>query len=145
MRRFECNRCGTCCSHLLSNQGGLHYGMYLSPKEAELFPQEVISPLFRYGETIIAHQVTVNRCPHLNVDNGCAIYEKRPLLCRAFSLMNNDLLCPVIIAHKDKEWDMSVMQEELEALKEQYLEAEVLPEATGMYLIDKHEWIENKF
>jgi len=39
MRKFECNRCGTCYSHLQSFQDGLHYGMYLSPKEAELLPE----------------------------------------------------------------------------------------------------------
>ena len=118
--------------------------MYLFPKEAEVFPREVIAPLFRYGEVVIAYQVTVNRCPHLNVDNNCAIYEKRPLLCQAFPLMNNDLLCPIIIAHKDEDWDMSAMQGELEALKEQELEAELLPEATAMYLVDKCKWVENK-
>jgi len=144
MFKFECNKCGTCCSHLLSYQNGLHHGMYLSSKESELFPKEVVSPLFRYGETIIAYQVTVNRCPHLNDDNSCFIYERRPLFCRAFPLMNNDLLCPVIIKHKGEELDLSVMQGELRALKEQEQEAESMLEATGMYLIDKHEWIENK-
>jgi Fe-S-cluster containining protein len=145
MLRFKCNGCGKCCGHLLSYQDDLRFGLYLSPKEALLFPEECISPLFKYYNTIIAYQVSVDRCPHLTKDNKCAIYDNRPLTCQSFPMVSlvemAAELCPVTSAHKFEEWDLSVMQSEISAIKTQAEEAVVLPQATAMYLYDKKQWI----
>jgi Fe-S-cluster containining protein len=62
----------------------------LFPEEKMLFPKEYTSPCQGVGRTpdderfkIVNYQLTLNVCPHLD-DNVCRIYEKRPLICRAY-------------------------------------------------------------
>ncbi len=39
-------------------------------------------------ERIMSYQLGVNICPHITEKNSCKIYEKRPLICRAFPLIS---------------------------------------------------------
>jgi len=69
---------------------GQIHGLTIMPEERELFPAEIVKPMFRFrkrskhrsGE-IFMYQVDIIECPH-HVDNGCQIYEDRPQNCRAF-------------------------------------------------------------
>jgi Fe-S-cluster containining protein len=149
VRKFECIRCGKCCDHLLSFKDGFNFGLYLSPKESELFPKEIVLPLFRYESEIIAYQVGVDSCPHLSCQNElcfCKIYDQRPLTCRVFPMVSPvemaEIICPVTSPFVHEEWDLSNMQDSLDAFKEQEMEADALPYATAMYLIDKKIWLE---
>jgi Fe-S-cluster containining protein len=146
MRKFECIKCGKCCSHLIGFRDDVRFGMYLSPEEVKLFPSEMVIPLFRHKKKIIAYQLKEDHCPHLTADNLCEIYDKRPLLCRTFPMVSPTemaaQLCPVTSPYADEQWDLSNMQDSLKAFKEQEREAELLPDATAMFLIDKEWWVE---
>ncbi len=37
-------------------------------------------------ESVILYQLKANDCPYVNQNDKCVIYEKRPLVCRAFPL-----------------------------------------------------------
>jgi len=73
--------------------GRHRFGLLLTPKEAGLFPRELVKPYMgteRKGKSrprpaqIIAYQLDAENCPHLEEDNSCRIYDKRPLSCQAF-------------------------------------------------------------
>ena len=98
--KFECLNCGECCRklHIVSewvNVKSVTLGLFLMPNERKLFPAKMIMPLYGAGlkgksrprpEVIYAYQITEDRCPHLMAQNYCAIYDKRPIACRAFPL-----------------------------------------------------------
>ena len=85
---FQCKRCGTCCRNLLEDDDSIRKGLLLTAKEVGLFPSEMISPSLAIGtekqKRTITYQLNVNICPHINDKNECLIYNKRPLMCKAF-------------------------------------------------------------
>jgi Fe-S-cluster containining protein len=87
---FRCRECGLCCHDLLDDRGGTKRGLTLTTKEASLFNPNLIVPLAAFGyekpETIFLYQLETNDCPFVDQKNKCLIYEKRPLVCRAFPL-----------------------------------------------------------
>lgn len=93
--RFQCQRCGFCCRHLLVDINGGKCTIFLLPSETKLFPKDLIKPLYGSNTkgrsrprpaTIIAYQLSTNVCPHIKQDNQCAIYKDRPLICQAYPL-----------------------------------------------------------
>jgi len=91
--RFQCELCGYCCRNLLADINGGKGTLFLLPNERKLFSQALIRPLFGSGTkgrsrprpaNIFAYQINVNVCPYIKRDNTCAIYPKRPMMCRAF-------------------------------------------------------------
>lgn len=73
MSNFECKGCGECCSNFLPlTQEEIKLMKKLSKKENK-------HPL---------RQDWYNRCPFLNNNNKCDIYENRPLICREFTCYN---------------------------------------------------------
>lgn len=60
------------------------HGLMLMPHETSLFPSEFIKPMFRYRGSDVAwlYQLDVDICPHYR--DGCLIYDRRPVICRAF-------------------------------------------------------------
>jgi len=89
MELFRCLECGICCRDIFDDRGGEKRGLTLKPEEALLFPENLIAPLAAFGleqaETIFLYQLKANNCPLID-QNRCMIYERRPLLCRAFPL-----------------------------------------------------------
>ena len=85
---FECKRCGKCCRNLLEDIKGIRKGLVLTAKEVSLFPSEMISPSLAVGtekrKKPITYQLNANICPHIDNKNECLIYDKRPLMCKAF-------------------------------------------------------------
>jgi len=89
--RFSCSGCGKCCRELLGM--GVTAGLLLLPEEIPLFPDHLIKPCQAKGTHpndkkkfyLLTLQYTENVCIHLK-DNKCMIYNKRPLVCRAFPL-----------------------------------------------------------
>jgi Fe-S-cluster containining protein len=67
---------------------GIRKGLVLTAKEISLFPSEMISPSLAIGtekpKKTITYQLNVDICPHIDNKNKCMIYEKRPLMCKAF-------------------------------------------------------------
>ena len=94
-------KCGTCCRNLLEEREGLLKGLTLTANETSLFPSDIVSPQTATGrkkpEHIINYQLNVNDCPHINERNECQIYDKRPLICRAFPYIQGSfsVKCPV--------------------------------------------------
>jgi Fe-S-cluster containining protein len=90
MSDFKCLHCGECCKNLFDNIGGEKRGLTLTVEESLLFPNEIVAPLAAFGlknpETVFLYQLSLNNCPQINKENKCAIYEKRPLVCRSFPL-----------------------------------------------------------
>jgi len=93
---FKCLRCGRCCKNLLKNVGGILLGLGLMPQERKFFPTELVSPQAGIGlaendptkpKHVLTYQLNVKYCPHLS-ENGCKIYENRPLSCRGFPLIS---------------------------------------------------------
>jgi Fe-S-cluster containining protein len=62
--------------------------LFLTKEETALFPPDLILPRIGIGLTepsmILAYQLNVDICPHLSNNSKCKIYEKRPLMCKAF-------------------------------------------------------------
>jgi len=105
--RFKCGRCGYCCRHLLVDIEGGKGTIFLLPSETKLFPKELIKPLFGTGlkgrsrprpAQFWSYQLNTNVCPHIKPDNNCAIYAKRPLICRAYPFEGG---FGVIILHRE--------------------------------------------
>lgn len=106
--KFECLRCGECCSnlHIETDLSGrvkdkVTLGLFLLPSERKLFPEESIVPLYGAGlkgrsrprpEVTFAYQILENACPHLTDANLCKIYPKRPIACRAFPVNAENFL-----------------------------------------------------
>ncbi len=92
--RFKCMNCGKCCRNLIKNINGIAGGLSLRNHELSLFPQENVVPRIGIGRShdwskpkiILLFQLNMNICPHLDTDNSCNIYGKRPLVCRYFPL-----------------------------------------------------------
>ena len=65
-------------------------GLFLLPNEIKLFKKEDISPMWGIGKSkptvIRVAQLNTQDCPHIRKDDLCAIYEKRPVICRAHPL-----------------------------------------------------------
>jgi Fe-S-cluster containining protein len=89
MELFKCLECGICCRDIFDERGGEKRGLTLTLQEARLFPEDLIAPLAAFGfqqpETIFLYQLKIKDCPLIS-QNKCTIYEKRPLVCRAFPL-----------------------------------------------------------
>ena len=87
---FRCLKCGSCCRDIFDDREGHKRGLTLTAEEASLFPGNLIAPLMALGmekpEIIILYQLNVNDCPFIDQTNNCRMYEKRPLICRAFPL-----------------------------------------------------------
>lgn len=89
---FICTRCGSCCKKPIGPMMGKIHGLMILPEERLLFPKEIVKPMFRYSERyrllpglVFMYQVDAEPCPHyVSDEEGCAIYSKRPLICRCF-------------------------------------------------------------
>ena len=85
---FQCKKCGTCCRNLLEHIRGIRKGLLLTAKEVSLFPSKMISHSLAIGtekrKKVIFYQLNANTCPHIDNKNECLIYDKRPLMCKAF-------------------------------------------------------------
>lgn len=92
---FVCLQCGSCCKNLVNQHDGILRGMPLTEKEAKLFPADLISPRLAVGlknpKYIITFQLNVSTCPHLDKSNQCAIYSKRPLVCKSFPILSGKI------------------------------------------------------
>ena len=105
---FNCDRCGHCCRNLLQPQDdGTLLGLaLLTAQEKALFKDVDVVPYTAVGKDspreILMYQVKNNVCPHINRNNECLIYSKRPLACRAYPIVNTigkkivDLECPQV-------------------------------------------------
>ena len=65
-----------------------------------------ISPSMALGtenrKKIITYQLNVETCPNIDAQNNCSIYEKRPLICKAFPFKSGDfsIKCPILSYRK---------------------------------------------
>ena len=96
MVRYEwkCIRCGKCCEHIVTDTPFGKFGMMLLPFEVKRFSSKYIKPLYGVGvkgkrrkrpAIIYAYQYINEPCEHYNPETKtCSIYEKRPLVCRAY-------------------------------------------------------------
>lgn len=91
--RFECLRCGLCCTKILRQFKHFTVGLFLLPEEEAFFDETM--PYYGSGikgrsrprpEKIVIRQLGIEPCPHY-VDNQCRIYDESPLMCRAYPLM----------------------------------------------------------
>lgn len=98
---LECDRCGYCCRNLDDAIGDGKGSLFLFPEERRLFSHELIRPLFAVGRKgrsrprpakVIAYQINTTVCPYIGEDNSCAIYDRRPIACRAFPLEGKGIL-----------------------------------------------------
>ena len=88
--------------------------MTLLPKEALLFPAELVRPAVGVGRSphgggfrVVAYQLEADVCPHL-VESLCRIYVDRPASCRQFPfslepgrdgpIVGLDMNCPAVPA-----------------------------------------------
>ncbi len=86
--RFECNRCSHCCRHdpglvFLSEEDTIRIPRYLRIERAEF--------LARYCRNVdigTVRRITIDERPNYDCvfwsENGCEIYEVRPLQCRSY-------------------------------------------------------------
>jgi Fe-S-cluster containining protein len=103
---FACLKCGICCRSLKTKQNPFSLGLFLFPKEAELlnqlgearnvkltiFPQQGVTTKretdVKKPEKVFSYQLADPICPFLDGEtNKCAIYDQRPVACRAFPVL----------------------------------------------------------
>jgi Fe-S-cluster containining protein len=120
---FKCRKCGTCCRSLLEHVNGVKAGLLLTVKETRLFPSEMVSPKMAIGsakpEKVICYQLSADRCPHINKKSECRIYDKRPLMCRAFPYVSGNMSrkCPEIGNQMIVNVDLWAIDADIEASK----------------------------
>ena len=88
---FSCQGCAKCCSNLIVREKA---GLMLLPEEVSLFPEALIKPCLAIGTfpqdrkfIILTFQLTEMVCPYLK-DKKCMIYNKRPVSCRAYPVVD---------------------------------------------------------
>jgi Fe-S-cluster containining protein len=89
MTRFDCLRCGKCCISFIDRRYHVPAGLALIPGEVKLFDQADVRPFLGVQITTgiipVWYQLIRAPCPHYDHDRcGCTIYERRPLVCRAY-------------------------------------------------------------
>ena len=105
-RVFVCSHCGRCCEKIFVHLDGGQWaqpvtaGILLLPGEQHLFPHT--TPMWRSGAEVLAYQMDREPCPHWT-GKGCAIYNRRPLACRAYPVWweivwRADTNCPQVTA-----------------------------------------------
>lgn len=105
--KFECKKCGHCCKHL--DEGGATNKLPLWEWEVERLKdlaeekgiQLIIEPvdliLDKKTNRAICTQFYLKApCPFLK-ENKCIIYKDRPLVCKAFPMVNNPYFSKEII------------------------------------------------
>lgn len=86
----------------------------LTEEEKKLFDEKNITPAFAFGNEgspmqIASYQLNLAKCPHIDENNKCKIYDKRPLACRAYPITSNlgrnvaDLKCPQVGKYSENE------------------------------------------
>lgn len=109
---FHCHRCGHCCTHLSDRWDGdrqdgrfqalgdtpIHRvptpgGLRMFSWEAGPFRDHTLHPMLvvpdgqREALVALAYEMEAERCPHYEDEAGCTIYDRRPLVCRAYPLL----------------------------------------------------------
>ena len=89
---FKCHRCGECCTNI-NGVGLMDADIKRLCKHLKCgtrwFETNMIEPKPRHqSKPFLKGSVTNRRCPYYN--NGCTVYEARPLVCRVYPLMNDD-------------------------------------------------------
>lgn len=69
MSTFKCKKCGKCCSN------------YLPLKQEEI---KTMKKLAKKENKLVLDKNYYLRCPFLNNNNTCDIYENRPMICRGY-------------------------------------------------------------
>ncbi|UCD04390.1 MAG: YkgJ family cysteine cluster protein [Candidatus Woesearchaeota archaeon] len=104
--KFVCSECGDCCRDF-----GHGPGLNLFYWEAKMFEEYYPFPVLydkKNKQTIaLFWNSRINNCPLLN-KNKCIKYEDRPLVCKAFPLLNSGL-----ISGKDFSFSLGCSQEKL--------------------------------
>jgi len=88
--KFVCSNCGDCCRDF-----GYGPGLNLFQWEAKMFDEHYPFPTLydkKHKQTIaLFWNSRMNNCPLLN-KNKCMKYDNRPLVCKAFPLLNSGLI-----------------------------------------------------
>lgn len=95
MLKFDCLRCGNCCTNLVKEPvEGVHSGLALFPEETRQFPSESVFPYWGFGRypedrnfRIVMFQLGVETCPNFQITGNrrmCKVYEYRPLTCKSY-------------------------------------------------------------
>lgn len=79
-RSGSCNQCGKCCSNIY-----LVYGQK-TIDSLEMFEEvKLHNPEYEYFKPIVREDDgLVFQCKHLQADNSCGIYDRRPNFCRKY-------------------------------------------------------------
>ncbi len=106
-KRFNCIRCGKCCTNLLSKDEEILRGLTLLPEETSNFPKTSVMPAIGIGSSpdedyfrILVYQIINDTCPNLS-GKSCRIYDDRPTSCRQypFSLSLDKTLRNILIGY----------------------------------------------
>lgn len=105
---FKCQKCGKCCRKTLQtiklpNGETIITGPQIQLTEVPLFEAQALAPQLAGGKKrrILTYQIATDGCPHLK-GNDCSIYEKRPLVCRAYPVQDclvPDARCTFVESH----------------------------------------------
>lgn len=93
--RFECLRCGQCCTRIRVASSGLMQGLSLLPGEEKLFAEfpGVIQPYAAICDPrrrkprlkVVSYQMVREPCPLYDPDTRtCTQYDRRPAVCGAY-------------------------------------------------------------
>jgi Fe-S-cluster containining protein len=92
IKKWECKRCGYCCTRMPK--------LDLTPDEIKYFPKNRYRSYIGYGKTkrdikVVLYRLIGKRCPLYDEEVGCTIYENRPAVCKVFPVRHEglDTLC----------------------------------------------------
>jgi len=112
--KFQCARCGLCCAKPIIEEveaKDIFKKIPIYPEEAEMLeelaamnniplrmiedfdaciPDTLNKKIMVTRYTIMLDEENNNRCP-FSADNGCSIYDNRPLVCRAYPISMREL------------------------------------------------------
>lgn len=106
--RFECQRCGYCCTHepgyvFLSRLDLDNLTSYLNMKEEDFIARFCVVAHFGWESRLSLREKSNHDCIFWKAGEGCTVYPVRPVQCRTYPVW------PGIIANQ-KSWDEEALK-----------------------------------
>lgn len=103
----NCKKCGACC-HMTISLGLEDVTKWAEERDVEILKQVCwLTDDKKEAPLLLAFKPTEGKCPFLNAQNMCDIYEHRPKVCREFPRCHPEA-CPNVLKNSITQRDLKV-------------------------------------
>ena len=103
---FDCDRCGDCCFSCCETYFAEFAAIVTRMRGLDLAVQETLIPAL-VGYELLNLATLDKRCPFLETDDGCLIYDLRPLQCRFFGLYPESEYAEMLTATREQNQEVA--------------------------------------